>query len=242
MERSSPFNSPAMDNINVLLVEDESVLAMVIRETLTPLGFDFSIAANGVEGWSLFHSVKPDICVVDIMMPRKDGLSLVADIRQVDELVPIIFLTARTQTADVLKGFETGADDYMKKPFSMEELIYRLRSQLRRRPPGSPDPGASGPSVIGVGGFQFDRQRLELMHAGKSTSLSQREADLLALLLQHKNNLLDRRTALLKIWGDDNVFNARSMDVYITRLRKYLQLDPRVEIVNIRGQGYKLID
>ena len=226
----------------MLLVEDESVLAMVIRETLTPLGFDISIAANGVEGWSLFHSARPDICVVDIMMPRKDGLSLVADIRQIDEGIPIIFLTAKTQTADVLKGFETGADDYMKKPFSMEELIYRLRSQLRRRTPAPPDPATATPSVIDVGGFQFDHQRLELIHAGKAIGLSQREADLLALLVQHKNNLLERRAALLKIWGDDNVFNARSMDVYITRLRKYLQLDPRVEIVNIRGQGYKLID
>jgi two-component system response regulator TrcR len=231
-----------MDNIRVLLVEDESVLAMVIRETLTPLGFDISIAANGVEGWSLFHSARPDICVVDIMMPRKDGLSLVADIRQVDEGIPIIFLTAKTQTADVLNGFETGADDYMKKPFSMEELIYRLRSQLRRRTPALPDPATATPSVIDVGGFQFDHQRLELIHAGKAIGLSQREADLLALLVQNKNNLLERRAALLKIWGDDNVFNARSMDVYITRLRKYLQLDPRVEIVNIRGQGYKLID
>ena len=231
-----------MDNINVLLVEDESVLAMVIRETLTPLGFDITIAANGMEGWSLFHSVNPDICVVDIMMPRKDGLSLVADIRQVDELIPIIFLTARTQTADVLKGFETGADDYMKKPFSMEELVYRLRSQLRRRMPGSVDPGATAPSVIGIGRFQFDHQRLQLIDADKVISLSQREGDLLALLLQNKNNLLERRVALLKIWGDDNIFNTRSMDVYITRLRKYLQQDPRVEIVNIRGQGYKLID
>jgi two-component system, OmpR family, response regulator TrcR len=130
----------------------------------------------------------------------------------------------------------------MKKPFSMEELIYRLRSQLRRRTPALPDPATATPSVIDVGGFQFDHQRLELIHAGKAIGLSQREADLLALLVQNKNNLLERRAALLKIWGDDNVFNARSMDVYITRLRKYLQLDPRVEIVNIRGQGYKLID
>ncbi len=231
-----------MDNCRVLLVEDESVLAMVIRETLTPMGFEITIAANGVEGWSMFHSVRPDICVVDIMMPRKDGLSLVADIRQVDPLIPIIFLTAKTQTADVLKGFETGADDYMKKPFSMEELIYRLRSQLRRRTPALSAAGAPASAPETLGRFQFDHQRLELGIDGKAISLSQREADLLALLLQHKNNLLERRAALLKIWRDDNVYNARSMDVYITRLRKYLQLDPRVEILNIRGQGYKLID
>jgi two-component system, OmpR family, response regulator TrcR len=231
-----------MDNVRVLLVEDETVLAMVIRETLTPMGFEITIAANGVEGWSMFHSVRPDICVVDIMMPRKDGLSLVADIRQVDALVPIIFLTAKTQTADVLKGFETGADDYMKKPFSMEELIYRLRSQLRRRTPALPAAGAALQAPETLGRFQFDHQRLELGIDGKAISLSQREADLLALLMQHKNNLLERRAALLKIWRDDNVYNARSMDVYITRLRKYLQADPRVEILNVRGQGYKLID
>jgi DNA-binding response OmpR family regulator len=231
-----------MDKIKVLLVEDESVLAMVIRETLGPMGFDITIAANGVEGWSLYHSVKPEICVVDIMMPRKDGLSLVADIRQVDESIPIIFLTAKTLTADVLKGFETGADDYMKKPFSMEELIFRLKSQLRRRTPGTSQTTPSVPAIVAIGSLQFDHQRLELIQAGNRFNLSQREADLLALLVQHKNNLLERRSALLKIWGDDNVFNARSMDVYITRLRKYLQHDPRVEIVNVRGQGYKLID
>jgi two-component system, OmpR family, response regulator TrcR len=231
-----------MDNVRVLLVEDETVLAMVIRETLTPMGFEITIAANGVEGWSLFRSTRPDICVVDIMMPRKDGLSLVADIRQVDALIPIIFLTAKTQTADVLKGFETGADDYMKKPFSMEELIYRLKSQLRRRTPAlsAAGAGAAAPEVLGR--FQFDHQRLELSMDGSAVSLSQREADLLALLMKHKNNLLERRAALLKIWRDDNVYNARSMDVYITRLRKYLQADPRVEILNVRGQGYKLID
>jgi two-component system, OmpR family, response regulator TrcR len=231
-----------MDNMRVLLVEDESVLAMVIRETLTPMGFDITIAANGVEGWSLFHSFRPDICVVDIMMPRKDGLSLVADIRQVDALIPIIFLTAKTQTADVLKGFETGADDYMKKPFSMEELIYRLKSQLRRRTTGLPAAGVVSGVLEALGRFRFDHHRLELSIDGDPMNLSQREADLLALLLQHKNRLLERRVALLKIWGDDNVYNARSMDVYITRLRKYLQRDPRVEILNIRGQGYKLID
>lgn len=231
-----------MDNVRVLLVEDETVLAMVIRETLTPMGFEITIAANGVEGWSMFHSVRPDICVVDIMMPRKDGLSLVADIRQVDALIPIIFLTAKTLTADVLKGFETGADDYMKKPFSMEELIYRLRSQLRRRTPALPAAGAVPQAPETLGRLQFDHQRLELAIDGKAISLSQREADLLALLIQNKNNLLERRTALLKIWRDDNVYNARSMDVYITRLRKYLQADPRVEIQNVRGQGYKLIE
>ena len=233
-----------MNKIKVLLVEDEAVLASIVKETLDARGFELTIAANGVEGWSLFNNNKPDVCVIDVMMPRKDGFELVADIRRVDELVPIIFLTAKTQTHDVIKGFETGADDYMKKPFSMEELILRLKSLNRRR--GLQEPANSSAMPLAgnnkVGHFHFNYQRLELVDNEKTVSLSQREADLLQLLIDHKNNLLDRKTALLKIWGDDNPFNARSMDVYITRLRKYLLRDTTIQIQNIRGFGYKLID
>lgn len=227
----------------MLLVEDEAVLAAVVKETLDARGFELTIAANGVEGWSFFNESKPDVCVVDVMMPRKDGYSLVEDIRRVDQLVPIIFLTAKTQTADVIKGFETGADDYMKKPFSMEELILRLKSLNRRK--GFQEPGDRSSftdKIDSVGQLQFDYQRLELISNKIVISLSQREADLLQLLISNKNNLLDRKTALLKIWGDDNSFNARSMDVYITRLRKYLVADPSLQILNVRGFGYKLID
>jgi len=232
-----------MSKIKVLLVEDEAVLASIVKETLDARGFELTIAANGVEGWSSFNNNKPDICVIDIMMPRKDGFSLVADIRKVDELIPIIFLTAKTQTADVIKGFEIGADDYMKKPFSMEELILRLKSLTRRKSmPGSSNSPSLSTPVNRVGNFHFDHHRLELIDNGKAMSLSRREADLLKLLIDNKNKLLDRKTALLKIWGDDNPFNARSMDVYITRLRKYLLNDTSVQILNIRGFGYKLID
>jgi two-component system response regulator TrcR len=233
-----------MNKIKVLLVEDEAVLASIVKETLDARGFELTLAANGVEGWSFFNNNKPDICVIDVMMPRKDGFSLVEDIRKVDKLIPIIFLTAKTQTPDVIKGFETGADDYMKKPFSMEELILRLKS-LNRRSNLQEPANSSSPSVTAnnkVGNFYFDHHRLELMDNGKAVSLSQREADLLKLLIDNKNQLLDRKTALLKIWGDDNPFNARSMDVYITRLRKYLLSDTTVQILNIRGFGYKLID
>jgi DNA-binding response OmpR family regulator len=152
-------------------------------------------------------------------------------------------LTAKTQTHDVIRGFETGADDYMKKPFSMEELILRLKSLNRRR--GVQEPADSftwAAENNKVGNFYFNYHRLELIDNGKAVSLSQREADLLQLLIDHKNKLLDRKTALLKIWGDDNPFNARSMDVYITRLRKYLLNDTSIQIQNIRGFGYKLID
>lgn len=231
-----------MDKIRVLLVEDEAVLAMIIAETLGKRGFEINIAKNGVEGWSLFNQLRPDICIIDIMMPRKDGISLLQDIRKVDEFIPAIFLTAKSQTEDVLKGFEAGADDYMKKPFSMEELILRLKSMLRRKLPASIAEPSLPEASAKIGPYKFNHKKLELTFENSTIALSQREGDLLALLVQHKNSTLDRRTALLKLWGDDNVFNARSMDVYVTRLRKYFVKDTGVEILNIRGRGYKLID
>ncbi|AYL95457.1 response regulator transcription factor [Mucilaginibacter celer] len=229
-----------MDKIKVLLVEDEPVLASIVRESLETRGFAITVAGNGVEGWSMFNLNKPDVCVVDVMMPRKDGFSLVQDIRRVDELVPVIFLTARTQTEDVLKGFEIGADDYMKKPFSMEELIVRLKALVRRK--------AARPVLhntaeeISIGNSFFNYQKLQFYCHENFCNLSQREADLLLLLIDHKNRLLERKTALMKLWGDDSPFNARSMDVYITRLRKFIKGDSSLEIINIRGHGYKLLE
>jgi two-component system response regulator TrcR len=231
-----------MNKIKVLLVEDENVLASIIKEALETRDFLITIAGNGVEGWALFHEIKPDLCVIDVMMPRKDGFSLVQDIRKIDEQVPIIFLTAKTQMEDVLKGFEVGADDFMKKPFSMEELVFRLKSLIRRKLPEATKENIATQKITTIGTYNFTYSRLELMHDSKTAYLSQREAELLDLLLQHKNDLLDRRTALLKIWNDDNVFNARSMDVYITRLRKYFSGDPNIEIQNVRGMGYRLIE
>jgi DNA-binding response OmpR family regulator len=231
-----------MNNIKLLLVEDEAVLATIIKETLEKRGFDISIALNGVDGWFAFKHDKPDVCVIDIMMPRKDGLSLVADIREVDEWVPVILLTAKTQQDDVLKGLDTGADDYIKKPFSMEELIVRIKKLLRRTNNAQATASKEVPVNTTVGSYRLNYTRLELEYDNTLIHLSQREADVLQLLLEHKNALLDKRTALLKIWGDDNVFNSRSMDVYITRLRKYLRHDAKVEILNVRGKGYKLVE
>jgi two-component system, OmpR family, response regulator TrcR len=231
-----------MNNISVLLAEDETVLSSLIKETLDTRGFLISVAENGVEGWRLFNSNKPDICVIDVMMPRKDGFSLVADIRKVDPIVPVIFLTAKTQTEDIIRGFEAGADDYMKKPFSIEELIARLKSLYRRTEVSTYGNKANSSRAMRVGSFEFNYQELSLSRGNISNSLSQRETELMKLLIENKNELLDRETALLKIWGDDNPFNARSMDVYITRLRKYLVSDPSVRILNIRGYGYKLKD
>jgi two-component system response regulator TrcR len=228
-----------MNNINLLLVEDEPVLATIIKESLESRGFQVRIAVNGVEGWSLFRLEKPDICVIDVMLPKKDGFTLVKDIRMVNLRIPIIFLTARTQTEDVLKGLEIGADDYMKKPFSMEELVLRVKGLLKRN---EPDQIPVQGSEIRLGNLQFNFQRLELISEGTPVTLSQREAELLNLLVKHKNSLLDRRTALLQLWGEDSRFNARSMDVYITRLRKFLKSEQDIEIQSVRGQGYKLME
>jgi two-component system response regulator TrcR len=228
-----------MNKINLLLVEDEPVLASIIKESLESRGFQVRIAVNGLEGWSIFRNEKPDICVVDVMMPKKDGFTLVKDIRMVNQRVPIIFLTARTQTEDVLKGLEIGADDYMKKPFSMEELVLRVKGLLRRN---DIDQILYQSAEIYLGELRFNYQRLELFSEGQVITLSQRESELLHLLIKHKNTLLDRRSALLQLWGEDSRFNARSMDVYITRLRKFLKNEPGIEIQSVRGQGYKLVE
>ncbi|RZM27986.1 MAG: response regulator transcription factor [Pedobacter sp.] len=229
-----------MIKTSILLVEDEPVLASIIKESLESRGFAVTIAGNGTEGWSLFNAIRPDLCVLDVMLPKKDGYSLVRDIRTTNTRVPILFLTARTQTEDVLKGLELGADDYMKKPFSMEELILRLKALLRRSE--VPESNKAIEGVVALGGLLFDYQQLTLAGAGETAHLSQREGDLLRLLITYKNELLDRRTALLQLWEEDNRFNARSMDVYITRLRKFLKSESSLEILSIRGQGYKLVD
>ncbi|WP_342646577.1 response regulator transcription factor [Mucilaginibacter sp. CSA2-8R] len=228
-----------MSKTQILLVEDEPILASIIKESLESRGFEVAVAAHGIEGWSLFHLLKPVLCVVDVMLPKKDGFALVKDIRTVDKRMPIIFLTARTQTEDVLKGLELGADDYMKKPFSMEELILRIKALLRR---SENDENITTTSEYQLGQLRFNYQRLEVTSSISTAYLSQREADLLLLLLQNKNKLLDRKLALLKLWGEDNRFNARSMDVYITRLRKFLKDEHSISIQSIRGQGYKLAE
>lgn len=228
-----------MENIRVLLVEDEQILAAIIKESLEKRGFIVAVAKNGVEGWDMFKTFRPDVCAIDIMMPRKDGFSLIAEIRVVDEDIPLIALTARTQAEDVVKGFELGVDDYMKKPFSMEELILRLKALLRRKVGKT---GEALPANMQIGRFIFRHQYLELSNGTQIHTLSQREADLLLLLVQQKNQLLDRKLALIKLWGEDNALTARSMDVYITRLRKFFREDESIEIINTRGHGYSLIE
>ncbi|MCF6405926.1 response regulator transcription factor [Chitinophaga filiformis] len=232
-----------MKKIKLLLVEDEIVLAGVVKETLEANGFHISHAENGAQGWEQYLSFRPEICVVDIMMPKKDGIALVKDIRTVDEQTPVIYLTAKSETQDVIKGLQTGADDYIKKPFSLEELILRIRTLLKRsqiaNTPAAPNTNNSGVYILGT--YTFDHNRQELRHEKGDIRLSLREADMLKMLAERPNATTHRRNILLELWGDDNFFNARNMDVYISKIRKYLQHDPSVQLVNVRGLGYKLV-
>lgn len=230
-----------MNKTEILLVEDEEVLAMIIKETLELRGFNINLAKNGVEGWAMYHQIRPDICVIDVMMPRKSGYDLVSDIRKVDEWTPIIFLTAKIQQSDVLKGLEIGADDYVKKPFSMEELILRIDRLCKRNHKHPSLTSVTNNSVIQIGDWIFDCKNMRLSNTAVFYTLSQREAELLQILSFNLNELVERRDILLKVWGDDSPFNARSMDVYITRLRKYFSSSVNVQILNIRGRGYKLV-
>lgn len=228
-----------MSRIKLLLVEDEPVLATVVRETLELNGFEVAHAINGKDGWELFRSFTPAVCIVDVMMPKKDGITLVEEIRMTDESVPIVFLTAKTDTADVIRGLNAGADDYVKKPFSMEELLLRIHALLRRSKGNEKKLNSGG--IYQVGRYTFDHHRQELRLDGDVQRLSEREASILKMLADHLNAVTPRKAILLSIWGDDGFFNARNMDVYITRIRKFLQQDPSVQITNVRGVGFKLI-
>jgi len=239
-EPHSVYNS-IMSKIDLLLVEDEAVLAAIIKESLETRDFTVRIAVNGMDGWNQFKARRPDVCIMDVMLPRKDGFSLASEIRLIDAKVPIIFLTARRETTDVIRGLEIGADDYMKKPFSMEELVLRLMIMVKRSNI-STSPRFSAHEPIKIGRYLFNYQKLQLYRENESIQLSQREADLLHLLINVKNDLLNRKTALIKLWGEDDPFSSRSMDVYITRIRKYFLQDNSVEIINIRGKGYSLIE
>ncbi|RAI97676.1 DNA-binding response OmpR family regulator [Chitinophaga skermanii] len=229
-----------MEQVKVLLVEDENVLAGVVKETLAMKGFDVTIATNGVEGLQLFQLLQPSICIVDIMMPKKDGITLVTEIRAINDQIPLIFLTAKSEVQDVIKGFQVGADDYMKKPFSIEELIMRMQALLKRVQ-AKPTAKKSDTQYLLIGDYQFDYPRQTLHHPNGVQRLSQREADILKMLADNLHQITARKDMLMEIWGDDSFFNARNMDVYMTRMRKFLQYDERIQIVNVRGKGYKLI-
>ena len=225
------------DNIKIMLCEDDENLGMLLREYLQAKGFSAELYPDGEAGYRAFMKQKYDICILDVMMPKKDGFTLAQEIRQANADVPIIFLTAKQLKEDILEGFKIGADDYITKPFSMEELVFRVEAILRRVR-GKKNKESS---VYRVGNFTFDTQKQLLTIGDKQTKLTTKENELLALLCSHANEILQRDFALKTIRIDDNYFNARSMDVYITKLRKHLKDDPQIEIINIHGKGYKLI-
>jgi DNA-binding response OmpR family regulator len=225
------------EKLRILLCEDDENLGMLLREYLQAKGYTAELCPDGEAGFKAFLKNKYELCVLDVMMPKKDGFTLAQDIRATNADIPIIFLTAKTLKEDILEGFKIGADDYITKPFSMEELTFRIEAILRRVR-GKRNRESN---IYHVGRFTFDTQKQLLSVDGESVKLTTKESELLSLLCAHANEILQRDFALKTIWIDDNYFNARSMDVYITKLRKHLKADPTIEIINIHGKGYKLI-
>jgi DNA-binding response OmpR family regulator len=223
----------------ILFAEDEMVLGKLVKEALEHQSFTVYWAKNGNDAYAMFKSEQPDICVLDVMMPGMDGFRLAKQVRDINATVPILFLTARSQTADVVKGFESGGNDYLRKPFSLEELYVRIKELLRRT--GSTAKQDEAQSEYRIGAYTFLPQAQLLVNGDTRIKLSHKEASLLHELAANKNQLVERRQTLIKLWGDDTFFNSRNMDVYIARLRKHLSLDASLSILNIRGYGFKLV-
>jgi DNA-binding response OmpR family regulator len=224
--------------IRILLAEDDNNLGLLLKEYMTAKNYEITLAVNGLIALEDFKKKCFNLCLLDIMMPEMDGITLAKEIRKINPEVPIIFLTAKNQKEDIIEGFVTGADDYITKPFSMEELIYRIEAVLRRTVNPSPSRKADSYSI---GSYIFDPVKQLLHYKDQTIKLTTKESELLELLCQQGSEILERNFALRTIWIDNNYFNARSMDVYITRLRKYLKKDPSIKILNIHGRGYKLI-
>ncbi|GAB4375200.1 MAG: response regulator transcription factor [Salibacteraceae bacterium] len=227
-----------LEPAKILVVEDDPNLGTILTEYLEAKGYKATLAKNGMQGWEVFQKHEFDCCILDVMMPEKDGFTLAKDIRSKDENVPIIFLTAKSMKEDTLTGFRSGGDDYITKPFSMEELLHRLKAILRRTRGEEHKPEKT---IYHLGDFTFDFRNQVLKGKGEEIHLTSKENALLKMLAEHANRLLDRSQALIAIWGDDSYFNSRSMDVYIAKLRKYLKSDDRVKIINEHGKGFILV-
>ncbi len=226
-----------MSSTRILYIEDEVFLGKIVRESLESRGFEVIMESDGGKAVPLFQKSKPDVCVLDIMLPNKDGFTIADEIRELDEEIPILFLTAKTQTEDVVKGFSLGGNDYIRKPFSMEELIVRIENVLRNRAEKKP---VTGPEVS-IGKYTFSTNRQVLGIGGENKKLSYRESELLKLLYENRDKIIDRKDILNLLWGNDSFFNSRNLDVYITKLRGYLRQDPALEIITIKGIGYRFI-
>lgn len=227
-----------MDKARILLVEDDPNLGTILNEYLIAKSFECTLRKDGKEGFEEFMQSDYDLCILDVMMPIKDGFTLAKEIRRVNHEVPIIFLTAKSMKDDKIEGFKLGADDYLTKPFSMEELLMRVQAILRRTQMITKEKQKEN---FEFGNFSFDSKQQVLTAGTKEQKLTSKENELLRLLCVHLDDVLDRSYALKKIWGDDSYFNSRSMDVYVTKLRKYLKEDERVQLINVHGKGFKLI-
>ncbi|MEZ5070181.1 MAG: response regulator transcription factor [Bacteroidales bacterium] len=221
----------------ILLAEDDENLGSLLQEYLQAKNYETDWVTNGEKAFRHFEQFHYDLCLLDVMMPIKDGFTLASEIRMLNSEIPLIFLTAKSMKEDVLEGFSLGADDYLTKPFSMEELLFRIEAILRR----TKGTKSGERDNWKIGSFAFDSKKQVLSRSGSEQKLTTKESELLKLLCNNINQVLERNFALKAIWIDDNYFNARSMDVYITKLRKYLKADPNVQIINVHGKGYKLV-
>ena len=224
--------------IKVLYVEDELFLGKIVKETLETRGFEVIMESDGADVVRSFEDEQPDICILDVMLPNKSGFELAEDIRKRNDDIPIIFLTAKTQTEDVVQGFKIGGNDYIRKPFSMEELIVRIENALRVRKETLP--ADIGDSIV-MGKYSFHLNKQVLSSSTGERKLSYRESELVKYLYQNRNTVIDRRDLLNHIWGNDSFFNSRNLDVYITKIRGYLKDDSSLEIITIKGVGYRFV-
>ncbi|RMG66303.1 MAG: DNA-binding response regulator [Bacteroidetes bacterium] len=227
---------------HILLVEDEANFGMVLRDYLDMNDYQVTLAPNGEEGLAAFRREPFALCILDVMMPRMDGFTLAKHIREINSDIPIIFLTARGLQEDIREGFRLGGDDYITKPFDSEELLLRIQAILKRSARSASGQPTAEPDEFDFGQYHFNYRLHTLAHGETQERLSPKEADLLRLLVMRKNDLLSREEALTKLWGDDNYFNARSMDVFISKLRKRFKADPDVQIENVHGKGFRLLD
>jgi DNA-binding response OmpR family regulator len=228
-----------MSKIKILYVEDEEYLGKIVKESLESRHFEVVMESDGMNVLQTFRQINPDVCVLDVMLPNKDGFTIAGEIREVNATVPIIFLTAKTQTDDLVKGFSLGGNDYIRKPFSMEELIVRIDNALRFKQAGSKP--VSGKDAFHIGKYQFHINRQTLTHNKEERKLSFRESELLKLLYENRDRIIDRKDILNLLWGNDSFFNSRNLDVYITKLRSYLKEDEMLEIITIKGVGYRFV-
>ena len=223
----------------ILLLEDDPNLGFILQEQLELHGYTVTRCANGMDGTTAYRKGGFILCLVDVMMPKKDGFTFAREVRQGNDETPIIFLTAKSLKEDRIEGFKAGGDDYVTKPFSMEELMLRVQAVLKRSRPDITI--AEEPKHFTIGSYSLDAERQILERKGKQQRLTPKEADLLTLLCLHMNRILEREVALKRVWGDDSYFAGRSMDVFVSRLRRHLKGDPRIEIMNVHGKGFKLV-